>query len=102
MKYTKKNKYLKKRIPKTADYKIRNTVFVFTDSNFLNLIGKTKEEIVLLVGDQFNDIHSDIWMYRNYDKKRLFEKKYLYLKFENNKVKQFEYKVFSNPSTNFV
>tara|TARA_B110000305_G_scaffold224918_1_gene270952 strand:+ start:2440 stop:2748 length:309 start_codon:yes stop_codon:yes gene_type:complete len=102
MKYTKKNKYLKKRTPKTADYKIRNTVFVFTDSNFLNLIGKTKEEIVLLVGDQFNDIHSDIWMYRNYDKKRLFEKKYLYLKFENNKVKQFEYKVFSNPYTNFV
>ena len=49
MKYTKKNKYLKKRTPKTADYKIRNTVFVFTDSNFLNLIGKTKEEIVFIL-----------------------------------------------------
>jgi uncharacterized protein YbcI len=44
---------------------VKNTAFVFTDLNFLNLIGKTKEEIMFLVGNQFNDIHSDIWMHRS-------------------------------------
>ena len=48
---------------------VKNTAFVFTDLKFLNLIGKTKEEIMFLVGNQFNDIHSDIWMHRSYDKK---------------------------------
>ena len=45
---------------------VKNTAFVFTDLKFLNLIGKTKEEIMFLVGNQFDDIHSDIWMHRSY------------------------------------
>jgi len=96
------NKYLIKNTDKTTDYKTKDTAFAFTNSNFSNLIGKKKEEIMFLVGDQFNDIHSDIWMYRNHGKKRIFEKKYLYLKFYNNKVKNFEYRVFSHPSSSFV
>lgn len=53
---------------------VKNTAFVFTDLKFLNLIGKTKEEIMFLVGNQFNDIHSDIWMHRSYDKKSFLMK----------------------------
>ena len=53
---------------------VKNTTFVFTDLKFLNLIGKTKEEIMFLVGNQFNDIHSDIWMHRSYDKKSFLMK----------------------------
>jgi hypothetical protein len=53
---------------------VKNTAFVFTDLKFLNLIGKTKEEIMFLVGNQFNDIHSYIWMHRSYDKKSFLMK----------------------------
>ena len=53
---------------------VKNTAFVFTDLKFLNLIGKTKEEIMFLVGNQFNDIHSDIWMHRSYDEKSFLMK----------------------------
>jgi hypothetical protein len=53
---------------------VKNTAFVFTDLKFLNLIGKTKEEIMFLVGNQFNDIHSGIWMHRSYDKKSFLMK----------------------------
>ena len=63
------NKYLIKNTDKTTDYKTKDTAFAFTNSNFSNLIGKTKEEIMFLVGNQFNDIYSDIWMHRSYDKK---------------------------------
>ncbi len=52
------------------------------------LQGSTKHEIFCLWGHGYNDVHSDTWMYRLERKGGFFKQKYLYLFFENNKVKQ--------------
>jgi len=68
--------------------------FSFKDKNFSKLSGSTKNEIIAQFGLVYNDLHSDMWMYRVSDKISLFKKNYLYLYFEKNKVKHIRLKRF--------
>ncbi len=61
--------------------------FAFKDQNFEMLRGCTKNEIITNLGLVYNDLHSDIWMYRISNKLSLFKKNYLYIYFYKNKVK---------------
>ena len=45
------------------------------------LIGKNKEEVILIMKHGYNDINADVWMYRINDKSLFFFKKYLYIFF---------------------
>lgn len=56
-------------------------------SNFHALIGLKKEDIVNLFGKNYNDINSDVWMYRLRDEINILKKNYIYLTFENSIVK---------------
>lgn len=50
--------------------------------NYNDLMGKTKEVVLSLMGDdQFNDPHSDKWIFYM-DKDYFWRKRYLYLFFE--------------------
>jgi chromosome partitioning protein len=61
-------------------------VFSQKDKNFDKLYGCTKKEVIDTLGLVYNDIHSDLWMYRIRYKRNLFRKNYLYLYFDKNKV----------------
>ena len=61
-------------------------VFSLGDENFDKLYGCTKKEVIDTLGLVYNDIHSDVWMYRIRWKRNLFRKNYLYLNFDKNKV----------------
>jgi cellulose biosynthesis protein BcsQ len=56
-------------------------------NSFEKLIGLNKTDIKSIFGDSFNDLHSKVWMYRLTEDKSLFKKKYLYLYFDNDRVK---------------
>jgi len=68
--------------------------FSLVDKNFTKLIGSTKNEVILLLGLVYNDIHSDVWMYRISERKSVFRKNYLYLYFEKNNVKHIQLRRF--------
>lgn len=54
--------------------------------NYHHLVGKTKKEILKIVKeDQFNDPHSDEWIFYM-DKDFFWRKRYLYLLFEGDMV----------------
>lgn len=65
--------------------KSRESFNLYSD-NFNKLKGLNKTDISNIFGESFNDKHSNVWMYRLTDNGNLFQKKYLYLYFENNKV----------------
>jgi|JFJP01.1.fsa_nt_gi chromosome partitioning protein len=56
--------------------------------NFDKLIGLSKQDVVYVFGDSFNDLHSNSWMFR-LPENGILKKKFLYLSFENNKVVAF-------------
>lgn len=102
-----KTKLISKKIPKIINneklvlphkLKVRNLdaykAYSTNDDNYDKLKGLNKKEVVYYIGLMYNDIHSDVWMYRITKKKNLFKKKYLYLYFNNNRVKQIETKRF--------
>ena len=62
-------------------------LFSLKDKNFSKLKDCTKDEVVNLLGLVYNDLHSDVWMYRISEKKSLFRKNFLYIYFKNNNVK---------------
>jgi len=68
--------------------------FSFKDKNFKKLLGNTKDEVISQLGLVYNDLHSDVWMYRISEKISLFKKKYLYLYFDKNKVKHIQLRRF--------
>lgn len=72
----------------------KKTPLIFTNIVFNSLIGLSKTQIILQIGQQYNDIHTNTWMFRNHKKKRWYQKKYLYLYFEKNKVAYYEYRSF--------
>ena len=68
---------------------------MITDKNhYENLIGMTKPQLKERLGQVFNDMNSNIWMYRISDKFRFFNNNYLYIFFENNKVIHYSLKRF--------
>ena len=64
------------------------------DENYDKLIGYTKKEVIINLGLEYNDIHSNRWMYYLTDKVSLFKKNYLYLFFFKNKVIQIKLRRF--------
>lgn len=62
--------------------------------SFNNLVGLTKGHIKQRLGLTFNDMHSNVWMYRINDGFNLFKKNYLYIYFQNSKVVFSELKRF--------
>ena len=61
-------------------------VFSLGDENFDKLYGCTKKEVSDQLGLVYNDIHTDLWMYRIRNKTSLFRKNFLYVYFDKNKV----------------
>ena len=68
--------------------------FSLEHKNFNKLIGCTKNEVITLLGLVYNDIHSNIWMYRTSEKTSVFRKKFLYVYFEKNNVKHIQLRRF--------
>ena len=62
--------------------------------NYNKLKGLAKEEVIKSLGVGYNDIYSDIWMYRISDRATVFRKNFLYLFFEGNEVKTVELRRF--------
>ena len=58
------------------------------DKNYEKLIGYTKKEVIVNLGLEYNDIHSNRWMYHITNRVSLFKKNYLYIYFYKNKVIQ--------------
>ena len=52
---------------------------------------KTKQELMYLMGLCYNDINSNIWMYRLKSSNRLLSYRYLYIVFVDNKVKHLHF-----------
>lgn len=57
-----------------------------TTSDYDNLIGMSKHSIIEKLGLLFNDLNSNLWMYRITKEFSLLKMNYLYLVFQNNKV----------------
>ena len=68
--------------------------FTLDHKNFKKLLGCTKKEVIALLGLVYNDIHSNIWMYRISEKTSMFRKNFLYIYFEKNTVKHIQLKRF--------
>lgn len=56
------------------------------EKGYSHLIGLKKDEINKVLGFSYNDIHSNVWMYRISTSFSLMRKNYLYLYFENGKI----------------
>lgn len=53
--------------------------FSLEDKNYYKLIGCSKNKVISQLGLVYNDLHSDVWMYRISYKTRLFRKNFLYI-----------------------
>lgn len=58
------------------------------------LKGLSKNEVIKRLGLVYNDIHSDIWMYRLSDRTSVFRKNFLYIFFVDNRVENVELRRF--------
>ena len=80
---------------------VNNKIFIIGSTGYL---GKSIKEYFLSIGSKnkvisqlglvYNDLHSDVWMYRISYKTRLFRKNFLYIYFNKNKVDHFELRRF--------
>ncbi len=66
--------------------------------NFASFLGLDKNEVKQRIGLHENDINKNIWFYRLKNKKSFFSKKYLYIYFRNNFVKNYEIRRFKSNS----
>ncbi|MEC3906523.1 AAA family ATPase [Tamlana sp. 2201CG12-4] len=62
--------------------------------NYDGLINLSKNEVKIKLGQVYNDMNSDVWMYRISKKFSFLKKNFLYVHFENNKVVSFSLKKF--------
>ena len=62
--------------------------------DFKKLKGLSKKEVIDIFGLTYNDIYSDVWMYRISDKLSVFRKNFLYLKFRNGCVRDVQLRRF--------
>ena len=66
----------------------------YKGEQYSQLIGLSKHEIKERLGQVYNDMNSDIWMYKISERFSFFKKNYLYIYFFENKVATFELKKF--------
>ncbi|TGV00313.1 ParA family protein [Flavivirga rizhaonensis] len=64
------------------------------EEDYSYLIGLKRDEIDNVLGFSYNDIHSNVWMYRTSTSFSLMKKNYLYLYFENEKVVEYKLTTF--------
>ncbi len=64
------------------------------DNDYSHLIGLKKNQINDVLGFSYNDPHSNTWMYRTTKSFSLIKKNYLYLHFEDNKIKDYKLTTF--------
>ncbi len=64
------------------------------EADYSHLIGLKRDEIKNVLGFSYNDIYSDIWMYRTSSSFSLIKKNYLYLYFENEKIIDYKHTTF--------
>lgn len=57
-----------------------------SDNKYTSLVGITKLDVKARMGLNYNDINSDVWMFRISPKFNFFDKNYLYIIFKNGKV----------------
>ena len=69
-----------------------------TNSKDDGFIGLTKEEVKKKLGLTYNDMYSDVWMFRISQKFSFLKKNYLYIYFENSKVFYTELKLLKQNS----
>lgn len=69
--------------------------------NYKNLLGLNKLEVKQKLGQSFNDMNSNIWMYRIRDKFKITKKNYLYIYFFNDKVQHYAIKRLKNSKNEF-
>lgn len=86
---TEANLYLKKLIYQEEEVEEKSF-----PQNFTSFLGLDKNEVKKRVGLQDNDINKNVWFYKCNNNKMFFRKKYLYLYFRNNFVKNYEIKRF--------
>ena len=58
-------------------------IYFFQQDKVFELIHKSKDEIVTLLGDGYNDKHARKWMYRRCSHKTFWAKKYMYILFDD-------------------
>lgn len=58
--------------------------------NYDSLIGLKKDDLIKLFGSNYNDMHSDEWMYRLRQDINILKKNYIYLYFVNNSVEYYK------------
>ena len=68
--------------------------YSINDINYDKLKGLNKKEVIRHIGLVYNDLHSDVWMYRITKKMNPLKKNYLYLYFNKNRVEQIKTKRF--------
>lgn len=64
------------------------------EGSYSHLIGLKRDEINKVLGYSYNDIHSNVWMYRTSTSFSLMKKNYLYLYFENEKIVDYKLTIF--------
>lgn len=65
-----------------------------TKPEYKKLLGLSKKDIKAKLGQVYNDMNSDIWMYRVNENFSFLRKNYLYIYFRNNVAVQFSLKKF--------
>ena len=73
----------------TQKAKVRNLdAYRSYSTNYEKLKGLSKREVIYHMELMYNDLHSNIWMYRTTKKIKLLKKNYLYLYFDKNRVEK--------------
>lgn len=83
------NSYLKKLAQK--EEQVKEKTF---PKNFTSFLGLDKSEVKQKIGLRDNDFNTNIWFYKYNNSNNFLSKKYLYLYFKNNFVKNYEVKRF--------
>ncbi|AUP78343.1 chromosome partitioning protein ParA [Flavivirga eckloniae] len=69
------------------------------DEDYGHLLGLKRDEINNVLGFSYNDVHSNVWMYRTSSSFSIIKKNYLYLYFENEKVANYKLTTFKMNTT---
>ncbi|WP_445457269.1 ParA family protein [Flavobacterium sp. HNIBRBA15423] len=73
--------------------KDKNSANYFSE-NYEKLIGLSKKDIITIFTDSYNDVYSDVWVFRIRERTSFFKKNYLYIHFYNQRVDRYELTVF--------
>jgi|GEM_PF-18383 len=64
--------------------------------NYNTIVGLSKNEIKTTLGQFYNDMNSNIWMYKINDSFSLFKMNYLYIRFKNNRADSYYFRKFKS------